>query len=262
MTVIKKNDFIEVEYTGKIKKEDIIFDTTNEETAKKAGLEQSITKFGPISICVGAKHLLPGLETFLEGKEIGDYTVEVKPEEAFGKKDAKLLQMVSRSKFLKERINPQPGLVVEVDGQRGLIKTVTGGRVIVDFNHPLSGKELVYDIKVNKIINDIKENIKTLIEMRFKFIPLLNFEVKDKKAELIIKDINMPTEILKLLEDEIKNHTDITDVIITPEKKKENSKTEKKEEIINDKEKKIDSNLETDIEEKEELSAEIDIKKE
>ncbi|EFK97351.1 peptidylprolyl isomerase FKBP-type, partial [sediment metagenome] len=49
---------------------------------------------------------------------------------------------------LKDSIRPMPGLPVNIDGMYGIIRTVAGGRVIVDFNHPLSGKEIVYNSKL------------------------------------------------------------------------------------------------------------------
>jgi FKBP-type peptidyl-prolyl cis-trans isomerase SlyD len=245
MTVIKKNDFIEVEYTGKTKEEGIIFDTTDEKIAKESGLSQTITKFGPISICVGAGHLLPGLETFVEGKDLGTYDVELKPEEGFGKKNAKLLQLISKAKFTKQQINPQPGIMVEVDGQRGLVKTVTGGRVIVDFNHPLSGKELIYNIKVNKIIEDLEEKVRILMNMKFQFIPLINLEIKDNKANLTVKKMNLPEEFLNLIKEEITKFTDIKEINITEEDNiaegKKEKKTEEKKAIAVEEQKEKDS---------------------
>ena len=47
------------------------------------------------------------------------------------------------SAFKKENITTQPGLQITVDEAVGMVKTVSGGRVIVDFNHPLSGKDIV-----------------------------------------------------------------------------------------------------------------------
>ena len=152
MTKISKKDFIEIEYEGKLKDEDIIFDTTDEKTAKEQGLANEKSEFGPIVICVGEGQVLAGLDKALEGKEPGDYTVELNPEDAFGKKDAKLIKMIPHSVFRKQNIQVQPGLQVNVDGMIGLIRRVGGGRCLVDFNHPLSGKELVYKIKINKII--------------------------------------------------------------------------------------------------------------
>ena len=46
----------------------------------------------------------------------------------------------------------------------GIIRSVTGGRVLVDFNHPLAGKELVYDLKVIKKIEDTGDKLVALLK--------------------------------------------------------------------------------------------------
>ena len=51
---------------------------------------------------------------------------------------------------LSQTLNPIPSLPVNIDNLNGIIRTVSGGRVIVDFNHPLSGRVLSYNVKVNK----------------------------------------------------------------------------------------------------------------
>ena len=57
-------------------------------------------KYGPIIVCLGEGQLLKGLEKELEGKEIGkEYTIELTPENALGKKDAKLIRLIPVSVF-------------------------------------------------------------------------------------------------------------------------------------------------------------------
>ena len=156
---IKQNDFLELEYTGTLKEEKIVFDTTDSVVAKANGLDSEGVKYGPVIVCVGQRHLVSGLDKFLIGKDLGKFSVEINPEDAFGKKDAKLMRMVPTNKFLQQKIRPVPGLQVNIDGISGLIKTVNGGRTIVDFNHPLSGKVVVYEGKVNRMVTDTKEKV-------------------------------------------------------------------------------------------------------
>ena len=165
MASIKKGEFIEVEYTGRIKEDNLIFDTTNEKLAKEAGMNAPNMTYGPVIVCLGEGQLLKGLENQLEGKETEkEYTFTISPEDGFGKKDAKLIRMVPINVFKKQNIMPQPGMQVNIDGLIGIIKTAAGGRCLVDLNHPLSGRELNYTIKVNKIITDNKEKIKSRSE--------------------------------------------------------------------------------------------------
>lgn len=174
---IKEKDFVEIEYTGMTKEENIIFDTTDEEVAKDTGLFNPNMPYGAVTICIGTNAILKGLETYLIGKEPGEYKVELSSEDAFGKKDAKLLKIVPTSVFKKANIDAVPGLQVNMDGAIGTIRTITGGRSIVDFNHPLSGKDVVYEIKVNKIVTDKTEQIKSYIALQFNIKPD-SFEVK------------------------------------------------------------------------------------
>lgn len=164
MTKISRGDFIEIEYTGRIKENGIIFDTTDEKLAKENELHGH--DFGPVIICVGEGHVLPGIDKSLEGKESGNhYDLSVNPEDAFGSKNAKLIQLIPTNKFKQQNIQPMPGMQFNVDGMVGTIKTVSGGRTLVDFNHPLAGKELLYKVSINKKIVDDKEKLQSLLKV-------------------------------------------------------------------------------------------------
>ena len=179
MSTIKNHDFIEVEYTGRIKEDNSVFDTTSADVAKENDLYNEKSSYGPIVVCVGENHLLNGLDKKIEGKESGkEYDFELSPEEAFGKKDAKLIQLIPTNKFKQQNIHPMPGLQVNIDGLLGLIKTVSGGRTMVDFNHPLSGKDVLYKIKISRIVADDKEKLLAMLKLSF------GDEDKDFKVEL------------------------------------------------------------------------------
>ena len=166
--VIKKQDFVEIEYTGKLKDDDFVFDTTDEKIAKDNEVYNPDHQYGPIKIMIGGNQVLPGLDRFMEGKEPGEYTINLSPQEGFGKKNAQLLKLIPKKVFTKQQINPMPGLPVNIDGANGMVKTVSGGRCMVDFNHPLSGKELVYNVKINKIVTDEKEKVAAILELQTK----------------------------------------------------------------------------------------------
>jgi FKBP-type peptidyl-prolyl cis-trans isomerase SlyD len=179
MAKIKRKDFLELDFTGTIKETKEVFDTTDKRVAEKNGMDPK-AKYQPAIICVGQKQIFPRIEQTLIGKEAGrTYTIELSSEESFKKKDAKLLKMISGSVFRKNKIKPMVGLGVTIDDHYGIIRTVSGGRCMVDFNHPLAGKELIYEVKVNKIIKDKKEQIKSLIEMDLK---VKEFEVTEEES--------------------------------------------------------------------------------
>ena len=180
---VAKGDFIELNFIAKVKDTNQVFDLTKEGDAKAMGLYNPKMKYNPIVICVGEKNVVSGLDEELVGKELNKkYSVEVNSEKAFGKKDTKLLKMVPSNVFLKNNIRPMTGLQVNLDGLVGIIRSVSGGRVVVDFNHPLAGRDLVYDFEINKKITDVHEKIYALIKF---YLPMkVEHEFKDNSLTI------------------------------------------------------------------------------
>jgi FKBP-type peptidyl-prolyl cis-trans isomerase 2 len=236
---IKEKDFIEIEYTGRIKENNLIFDTTDRAIAKEHGLDGKDAKFGPVVVCIGEGMLIKGLEKKIIGKLPGRYKIELLPEEGFGKKSAGLIKLVSTAKFKSQKINPILGLQVEIDGTIGVIKTVTGGRTMVDFNHPLASKELSYDINIKRIINNTKEKADNIFKMTFRIEPKTVLENDELK---VILPKEFPTEIEKILGDKIL--TLVPEIKrITFQKEEEKIRPETKKELpIKDAEKKSFTN--------------------
>jgi FKBP-type peptidyl-prolyl cis-trans isomerase 2 len=202
MAIIKQNDFVSVEYNGYIKDSNTLFDTTDQKLAQKHNLKSQSATYGHIIIAVGHQHILKGIDDHLLGKETGKkYEIELKPEDAFGKKDTRLLRLVPNSIFKKQGIQPFPGLEINVDGLYGIVKT-TGGRVIVDFNHPLSGKEVRYEVKVGELVTDDTEKIKAVLKVMLNEIPS-EIKLEDGKANMTLPD-QLPKEIADELVKQIK----------------------------------------------------------
>ncbi|MFT4304866.1 MAG: FKBP-type peptidyl-prolyl cis-trans isomerase [Candidatus Woesearchaeota archaeon] len=190
---LKKGDFIKLDYTGKVLEENIIFDSTKEDIGKKENLNKK--NYEPVTIIIGEGQVIKGLDESLVDKEIGkEYSINIIPEKAFGKKNTKLIQLISLSKFKRENIKPIPGLQVQIDNQTGIVKAVTGGRVMVDFNHPLSGKEVNYTFKILEKIENDKEKIKGYFSTTFG-IKELNVNQTEKGFE--IETINPLPDIIK-----------------------------------------------------------------
>jgi len=201
--MIKNNDFIEIEYTGRFTDSNEIFDTTDIKIAKENDLfeEGSEAKFAPLILCVGQGQVVKGLDKALVGKKLNEeFKVEVTAEEGFGKKDAKLMSLVSANEFKKQKVHPVVGMAVNIDDSMGIIRSVSGGRVVVDFNHPFSSKDLIYEVKILKIIDDRVEKIKLVTKNFFNIES--EVEIKENKAEVKFKlPANVPKESLN---DEIK----------------------------------------------------------
>lgn len=184
MEIIKKHDFIEIEYTGRLKENNVVFDTTDERVAKENNLH-SRSEYGPVIVCVGEQQLLKGIDSNLEGKDLEkEYDIELGPEDAFGNKNAKLIQLIPTGKFKQQDIQPMPGMQLNIDGMVGTIKTVSGGRTLVDFNHPLAGKGLVYKIKINRKITDDKEKLQGYLRLG---LGTKDFEIEENNNDAKIK---------------------------------------------------------------------------
>ena len=221
MAIIKNHDFVEIEYTGRIKEDNAIFDTTQENVAKENGVYNKNEDYMPVVICIGENNVLKNLEEQMIGKETGkEYTFEISSGNAFGKKDAKMIQLIPAGKFRQQNIHPVPGLQLNIDGVFGVVKTVSGGRCLVDFNHPLAGKDLVYHVKINRVVEDTKEKVKSLLKMHLR-VKDAEIELKESSADIRLKE-NIPKqaqeEFKKIAERTI---PDIKNVVFTiPEGKK------------------------------------------
>ncbi|MEK6876575.1 MAG: peptidylprolyl isomerase, partial [Nanoarchaeota archaeon] len=200
METVKKRDFVEIEYTGRIKEDNIIFDTTDEKVAKENNLHGH--DFSPAIICIGEEQVLKGIDKNLEGKDVGkEYEFDIKPEDAFGKKNAKLIQLIPTAKFKQQNIQPMPGMQLNIDGMVGTVKTVSGGRTLVDFNHPLAGKELSYKVMINKKITGNKEKLSGYLKLA---LGTKDFEttVENGNAKITLKN-GMPKEVQEELSEKI-----------------------------------------------------------
>lgn len=196
---LKKGDFIEIEYTGRLDTGDV-FDTTNEVEAKKADIHRNKMMYGAVGVCIGEGQILKGLDEALEGKETNkEYTITLPADKAFGKKQAKLVQMVPMSKFKQQNVQPMPGLQLNIDGMLATIKNVSGGRVLVDFNHPLSGHEVTYSVNIGKKLEKTDEKVKAMAELHFSRKDI-GVTIKGDTAELTFTT-KIPAEIAKKLEE-------------------------------------------------------------
>lgn len=196
---IKLHDFVELDYSGKLT-DGTVFDTTREDVARRNKLYTEKRKYAPAIVCVGEKQILSGLDEQLVDKEVGrEYTIPLSAEQAFGKRDVKKLKIVPLNNFQEHKVQPYPGLQIDVDGELGTITRVAGGRVIVNFNHPLSGKEVVYDVKINRKITDSKEQIAAFLNYAFN-IPLeqIKVELKEETAEVTLP-MNFPAQLAEVI---------------------------------------------------------------
>jgi FKBP-type peptidyl-prolyl cis-trans isomerase 2 len=187
MTAIKDKDFVEIEYSGYTKENDSLFDTNIEKVAKENNIQDEKASYGPTVICIGHTNILKALDAKLIGKVDGkEYAFEVDSEHAYGKRNPKLIQLIPANKFRQQKIEPMVGLQLNIDGVFGIIKTVSSGRCLVDFNHPLAGKDLYYKVMVNRVLTDQKEKLQSLLKNYLK-ISDAKIEVKADSTEIKLK---------------------------------------------------------------------------
>jgi len=159
---IKDGDFIRLSYIGKVG--DKVFDTTSEDEAKKSGIHNADALYGPVTICVGQKHVILGLDEELVGKKAGAAgTVTVGPDKAFGERDPKRLKSFPKNQF-KEK--PVRGMPVRLEEQgEGTVVDVIGSKVLVDFNAPLAGQTLTYEYAIEEKVTEPLDQLKGLVKL-------------------------------------------------------------------------------------------------
>ncbi|WP_248895559.1 FKBP-type peptidyl-prolyl cis-trans isomerase [Haloplanus halobius] len=149
---IATGDSVTIAYTGRLD-DGTVFDTTDESTAEEAGLldQQPDREFEPLTVTVGEGNLIEGLESALLGLEEGDSeTITVPPEEAYGEATGDSVREFDAEDF-EGMVGQEPVEGMEVRAQGGAVGTVVeidGDVVRVDFEHPLAGETLTFDVDV------------------------------------------------------------------------------------------------------------------
>lgn len=203
---MKQNDFVEIDFTGKLVN-GAVFDTTKSDVAKTAKLNPKGT-YTPIKMCVGKGHVLPGIDQALLENDNGTFTITLQPEQAFGKKNVKLVRLIPLAEFQEHNVNPVPGMTVDFDGRPGIIMRRAGGRVMVNFNHPLAGKVVEYEVTINRKIDDVKEQIEVMLEHAMKPLPIKpEVTVTKDSADIVLPfelPENMTEGLSKMVQDVVK----------------------------------------------------------
>lgn len=182
---MKEGTFVRIDYVGRVIESGNIFDLTREDVAKKEGIFNPSFGYGPVPIIVGANFVVRGLEKALKQMKIGDKKkVKVEPNNAFGERNSKLIKLIPLSQFKKQSMAPFPGMPITLNNLNGRVLSVSGGRVKVDFNHPLAGKTLEYEIEIKEKITKSTDKIKAIVEF---FLKNKNVEVSIDKDTVEIK---------------------------------------------------------------------------
>lgn len=187
----EKGDFLLIDYTAKVSETGEAFDTTIEEVARREGIFREGAVYEPRLIVLGEGWILKTLEEAIQNLDVNKTaTIEIPPEKGFGNRDPEKIKMYALRRFLAQGITPKAGMRVEVDGKVATIRAISGGRVQLDFNPPLAGKTLIYEVTVRKKIETVEEKIKALIHRRIPQVDINKFalEIGEENVTITIPE--------------------------------------------------------------------------
>ncbi len=193
---LQKGDFITINYTAKVKETGEVFDTTIEDIAKKEHLYKEGDIYEPKLIVIGEGWVLKALDENLATMETGkSSSVEIPPDKAFGQRDPEKVKRVALKQLLAKDIAPTIGMRLEYGGKNATVRAIGAGRVLLDFNPPLAGKTLVYDVTIEKKLEADEEKIAALIHRRTPAIEgsKFTFSIKTK-----VVNVEMPEDAFYL----------------------------------------------------------------
>tara|TARA_R100000789_G_C2906826_1_gene122078 strand:+ start:74 stop:505 length:432 start_codon:yes stop_codon:yes gene_type:complete len=142
MSQVKKNDTVKVHYTGKL--------------ADGQVFDSSVERGEPVEFTLGQGQLIPGFEKGLIDMKVNEKkTVNIAKDEAYGEPKDELIQEVEKAQ-LPEELKPEVGMPLVSKSPDGreinlVIKEVKDESIVVDANHPLAGKDLIFDLEVVEI---------------------------------------------------------------------------------------------------------------
>jgi peptidylprolyl isomerase len=185
---IKKGEFILMNMTCKVKESGEIVETTLEKTAKESGLHREGTTYEPRFVIVGEGWVPQGLDEGLLNMEVGQpNTTEIPPEKGYGPRDPSKMRLVPLRRFRTEGITPLPGMNVQLEGKSATVRSVGAGRVQLDYNHPLSGKTLIYDLTVEKRLESFEEKTKAILHRVITVVEPEKFTTRLVEKELTVE---------------------------------------------------------------------------
>ena len=211
---MEKGDLVLIDYVGK--QDGDIFDLSNEERAKNEGLFNEDMEYGPVPVLIGEGYVIEGLEEALEDMEVGEEkTLEIASEKAYGKRDSDNIETYPEKEFKKQDVSVRPGDRVMVGNRQGRVLSRSSGRVRIDFNHPLSGKDLEYEVEVIEKVEDDEEKARKIFDYR-----LGHGEIEFDGDKVVIDhdieghDHELPENVKEEIREEILEYTGFEEVEI------------------------------------------------
>jgi len=186
---MKKNDIVRLNYEAKMKEGD-----------------QKIIEMKNSPVIVGAGYMIKGVDEALETMNVGDKKeIEISPDKGFGKRNLQMIKVIPETEFKKHGQRPAPGMFITADNLRGRVMSVSSGRVKVDFNHPLAGKTLIYNVEVSKQEDKNEDKIKAIAQFYSNTEPEnISVTLNGKEAEVILPPAVHSVYKKKIADDTIK----------------------------------------------------------
>ena len=142
MSTAQKGNTVKVHYTGRLK-DGTVFDSSRQRNE-------------PIEFTLGQKNMIAGFEKAVEGMSVGDTkTAEIPANEAYGDKKDDMIIQVPKGEIPQD-ITPEVGEQLAMQGNNGqqvpvTVTEVTEQGITLDANHPLAGKDLVFDLELVEV---------------------------------------------------------------------------------------------------------------
>ena len=137
----KTNDRVRVHYTGSLE-DGTVFDSS--------------VKREPLEFTIGQGAVIPGFENGIIGMKVGDTKrIVIPPDQAYGEHRDDLVGVVDRAR-IPENIIPETGMILQARSPEGeminvTVTDVTEAGVTLDMNHPLAGKELIFEVSLVEV---------------------------------------------------------------------------------------------------------------
>lgn len=162
--VIENGDTVAVNYTltlanGEVK------DTSFKDIAEKNSIVATGRTYEPLKFTLGQKQMIPGFEQGVLGMKAKESKkITVSPDQGYGTKNDKLVQSVSGSIFKDANITPKVGDVFNFQFAPGKVLAISGDMIQIDFNHPLAGETLTFDVTIESITKAVAATTGTMVK--------------------------------------------------------------------------------------------------
>ena len=136
--VVETGDTVQFSFVGKFE-DGSIFDTSDE----------------PLSVKIGTGKLIQGLDKGIMGmKEGEEKEIKISPEEGYGFEDSNLIARIPHEIFKKNNLEPQVGMMLRTSQGDCYVSKLSDEDVEINYNHPLAGKNIIFDVKVERIVKE------------------------------------------------------------------------------------------------------------